>query len=712
MAYDLERFGRRSVDVASAMSSIVFSAAKCSTKLGFSYARSFASNTAGAAAAAVDHAVFGGHTITPVVESAVSVALTFAETISLAPIFLGEYITTASLRAAHSSIDVLSVIFPGSSEASFSLASFINLVKREWDSPSSALSMPDKRYPLTDVARALVAWVALQGVTQEWQEKRWFKHLREIKEEDPSTHPPLRRVPSRVRVTSDVIFPGNRGQLIAADIGEAPRTPRTRQRSSSALSIGGLSIASIGSLRGSMRGSRIEPPQKPMSEVKANLRRLSKMVLAGYGGASLLFFGVSPMFTSPLKPGSPNRSEKVREEAQLESAVEAAEAEAAGDDPSGRVPDAPEFSWWDVLMGKHDQAIFENSVLGHGTQQTSDGVQQRIRSTAVIGIERQMPRFWVLADHDRRQVVLILRGTMSLNELAVDLTCDPVEFEPASSPMEESTSFASFGRKTTRRQPSIQSFTSECSRYMVHGGMLRMARVMGDVGKPVQLAVKEALERNPDYELLLSGHSLGAGVATLLGLMWADPHTCLTVASSGLPPNVPLSVYGVAPPCIGDAALSRLASKMVVSFVWSDDIVSRLSLGSVCDIRNAASWLCEAQERTGGTEGYAAVTQRARQWSAGMGTSEDPQWFLAIRKTLEVNMQVADLFPAGRVLWAVRDSDLHPSHQLSSASEVPNKLRLFEVLDVSKVFSQIVFSRNMLGAHMPHRYDQVLHELL
>ena len=30
------------------------------------------------------------------------------------------------------------------------------------------------------------------------------------------------------------------------------------------------------------------------AELKVTLRRLSKMVLAGYGGASLLFFGVSP----------------------------------------------------------------------------------------------------------------------------------------------------------------------------------------------------------------------------------------------------------------------------------------------------------------------------------------------------------------------------------------------------------------------------------
>jgi len=41
-----------------------------------------------------------------------------------------------------------------------------------------------------------------------------------------------------------------------------------------------------------------------------------------------------------------------------------------------------------------------------------------------------------------------------------------------------------------------------------------------------------------------------------------------------------------------------------------------------------------------------------------------------------------------------------------------DKLRLFKVLDVEKVFSQIVFSKDMLSAHMPHQYDRVLHDLL
>ena len=107
-----------------------------------------------------------------------------------------------------------------------------------------------------------------------------------------------------------------------------------------------------------------------------------------------------------------------------------------------------------------------------------------------------------------------------------------------------------------------------------------------------------------------------------------------------------------------------------------------------------------------------------------------------MRKTLEASMRNSNMYPPGRVLWAMRDKDLHQAHQLypsSKNSQTPggqDKLRVFEVLDVEKVFSQLVFARNMLkwvsqphalcnktkclcrSAHMPHQYDQVLRDLL
>lgn len=61
-------------------------------------------------------------------------------------------------------------------------------------------------------------------------------------------------------------------------------------------------------------------------------------------------------------------------------------------------------------------------------------------------------------------------------------------------------------------------------------------------------------------------------------------------------------------------------------------------------------------------------------------------------------MRMADLYPPGRVLWAIRDGDMHPSHRLeaSSKSRGAEKIRLFEVQDVEQIFNQIVFAKDML----------------
>jgi sn1-specific diacylglycerol lipase len=70
-------------------------------------------------------------------------------------------------------------------------------------------------------------------------------------------------------------------------------------------------------------------------------------------------------------------------------------------------------------------------------------------------------------------------------------------------------------------------------------------------------------------------------------------------------------------------------------------------------------------------------------------------------------MPMHGLYPPGRVLWAVRDSDVSyaapppaerrysPMESLRAQRE-RDSIRLFEVLDVEKVFTQIIFSRDMI----------------
>jgi hypothetical protein len=104
---------------------------------------------------------------------------------------------------------------------------------------------------------------------------------------------------------------------------------------------------------------------------------------------------------------------------------------------------------------------------------------------------------------------------------------------------------------------------------------------------------------------------------------------CPYIVSHRRAPLTHPSFYFKFTPCarsFTDASLSRLADKLIVSFVYSHDVVARLSLGSVRDLKNAALWLCEANETKEAGDGYVAVTTRARQWKAGHGTADDMDW--------------------------------------------------------------------------------------
>jgi sn1-specific diacylglycerol lipase len=194
---------------------------------------------------------------------------------------------------------------------------------------------------------------------------------------------------SHIRVISDVIFPGQQGpQIIAADFGE-PELACSRassvylSRTKSHISLNCNFITHAADTSG-------DPPSLTNAEVKATLRRLSKMVLAGYGGASLLFFGVSPSAfggngARSSTPSSPPTSfsaamarEKTVEEANLTNAVDASEAETGDGEfagPGNENSVQEEYSWWDVLLGKHDQEIFERS-----TAHVDDSLKDRASS--------------------------------------------------------------------------------------------------------------------------------------------------------------------------------------------------------------------------------------------------------------------------------------------------------------------------------------------
>lgn len=333
----------------------------------FSITRAITTTAARITGSVLDYGLFGGRTNAgPALSNAVASTLSVIEQITLTPILISESLTSTSFTAAMGSLDLVSTIMPGGEEATFSLGSFVQLVRREWTDPAGKHFLPEKRYSVLEVAKAVAAWATLQGLTHEWQEKRWSPYLRQIYLHRPSPsktnspQSPTCETPA-LRVTSDIVFPGSKGQIISADIGEAAEVESRDPYIDHEVTNLGLYL---------------------------DFRRLSKLVLGGYGGASLLFFGLSqkPFVSAGLPSGG---------EANLAEAVEASERQPR---PSPSHP-AP-YSWWNLLLGRHDHDIF------HSHAQSFLDTQFDV----IKGAEPQMPSYWVLSDHRRKQVVLVIRG--------------------------------------------------------------------------------------------------------------------------------------------------------------------------------------------------------------------------------------------------------------------------------------------------------------
>ena len=134
----------------------------------------------------------------------------------------------------------------------------------------------------------------------------------------------------------------------------------------------------------------------------------------------------------------------------------------------------------------------------------------------------------------------------------------------------------------------------------------------------------------------------------------------------------------------------------------------------------------------------------ASQLSCVCSLTNDLQ-FLSIRKMLEANMPLHSLYPPGRILWAVRNSDVSyaapppveqrysPMEALCAQQREEDGTCLFEVLGVQEVFMQIIFSHDMIryeshvsmgntrvnidmelhsgSSHMAHTYNKVIEVL-
>lgn len=157
------------------------------------------------------------------------------------------------------------------------------------------------------------------------------------------------------------------------------------------------------------------------------------------------------------------------------------------------------------------------------------------------------PRFAVAVDHHTRSVVLAIRGTASISDgLVHDLVCKP--------------------------EPFLGGHA--------HAGFANAANVLHRVAGP---PLAEAAAAHPDYDVVLCGHSLGAGAASLLTLRFLDEQRRGNEAGAAptIPPDRRVRCFAFAPPPVFSGEPPPGAHDAIFAVARTADVVPHLSFERV-----------------------------------------------------------------------------------------------------------------------------------
>ncbi|EFA83094.1 G-protein-coupled receptor family 3 protein 5 [Heterostelium album PN500] len=265
------------------------------------------------------------------------------------------------------------------------------------------------------------------------------------------------------------------------------------------------------------------------------------------------------------------------------------------------------------------------------------------------------PGHFVAIDHQTKSVVLAIRGTFNHFDVITDLVA-----------------------KTSRYAGPTGRWKSA----HIHLGMLLCGHKKM---KEVEAVLLKSLHENPGYRLVVTGHSLGAGVASIFTFLFYDAH-----------PEIPIHCYSFGPPCIlnYEAATNEIVKSLVTSFAMNDDIVPRLSFNSLFYLREVLDSVL-SQSKTKIQRGFHIV-------SAGNGLGE--KLTKKISKILKVSPTIdlshVEHNPSGEM-------PMYPPGKLVRMVKVAKGQYVAESVETSS-FDKIIVSVQMFTDHMPNKYEKGL----
>lgn len=318
---------------------------------------------------------------------------------------------------------------------------------------------------------------------------------------------------------------------------------------------------------------------------------------------------------------------------------------------------------------------------------------------------------YISLDHEAKAVVLACRGTLGFEDVMTDMACE------------------------------FDTLMWKGHSYQVHKGMHASARrlLYGGDGR-VLFTLKAALHEFSDYGLVLCGHSLGAGVTSLLGLMLSEPNRqgpgfvtasdslyTKMISDGTLPSNFAdvklpagrrIHVYAYGSPGVMSSGLRKITRGLITSVVHGNDLVPHLSLGLLHDFQALALAFKNKDNRT-------KAEIKARVWAAFQNnlsagarripSNEEDAWMIPALETMRESMNYPKLLPPGEVFTIESQRVLRrDAFVLISERQLGRPARrvvLKYVRDVESRFGEVRFGTSMLTDHSPANYEAALNRL-
>ena len=288
------------------------------------------------------------------------------------------------------------------------------------------------------------------------------------------------------------------------------------------------------------------------------------------------------------------------------------------------------------------------------------------------------PAYYIVRDHERNSIVLGIRGTFSPRDVLTDLCASTDNFI-----IEDGHAETNHTNDNQTEAASSFPLRIECA----HKGMIDGAR---GVARTTGQTITAELEANPEYSLVIVGHSLGGGVAAVLAAMWSDRF-----------PNRVRS-FGFGNPCVFPRN-STASYSNIVSVIGQGDPFATLSLGHIVDTTRALSTLCKEEAFR------AEILKRLGQAKTVKDLSrEDLKWLQNAKTYLKQQMDADKLYPPGQIVYMSGTLfSLDPVEGISVGQK--GDLR---PMNVDRFDELMVHVRMFdVSRHLPVRYEAVLKRL-